>query len=172
MESRTLEDRFADGGEQALADVIERYGPVLLRYCHHILCDYHDAQDAVQITFIKAYDNRHRFRPGTSLHAWLYRLAYTTCIDLLRRRKLQLFTPPTTEPDPGISEELQRALLLLSPEQRALVYNRVIEQRSFDALSVMYGKPAATLRKRYERARKKLAQALQGTAAERGAKSL
>ena len=75
MDAHTLEARFAAGSEQALADAIALYGQPLLRYCHHILCDYHEAQDAVQTTFIKAYDNRSRFRPGTSLSAWLYRLA-------------------------------------------------------------------------------------------------
>ena len=168
MDAHTLEARFAAGSEQALADAIALYGQPLLRYCHHILCDYHEAQDAVQTTFIKAYDHHKRFRPGTSLSAWLYRLAYTTCVDLLRRRKRQLLTPPPVASDPDyIGEDLRRALATLSPEQRALVYSRVIEQRSFDALAVIYGKPAATLRKRYERARKKLAQALAGTPAER-----
>lgn len=158
MDAHTLEERFAAGCEQALADAIALYGQPLLRYCHHILCDYHEAQDAVQTTFIKAYDNHKRFRPGTSLSAWLYRLAYTTCVDMLRRRKHQLLTPPPVAEDPDyIGEDLRRAL----------VYGRVIEQRSFDALAVIYGKPAATLRKRYERARKKLAQALAGTPAER-----
>lgn len=168
MDARPLDERFAEGSEAALADAIALYGQPLLRYCHHILCDYHEAQDAVQTTFIKAYDNHHRFRAGTSLSAWLYRLAYTTCVDQLRRRKRQLVTPPPVSADPDyIGEDLRRALDQLSPEQRALVYSRVIEQRSFDALAVIYGKPAATLRKRYERARKKLAQALAGTPSER-----
>ncbi|MDO4270322.1 MAG: sigma-70 family RNA polymerase sigma factor [Eubacteriales bacterium] len=168
MDAHMLDEQFASGGDDVLAEAIALYGQPLLRYCHHILCDYHDAQDAVQTTFIKAYDNRKRFRAGTSLSAWLYRLAYTTCIDALRRRKLQLFTPPPAAPDPDyIGDDLRRALETLSPEQRALVYGRVIEQRSFDALAVIYGKPAATLRKRYERARRKLAQALEGTPAER-----
>lgn len=169
MDARALDACFATAGEEALNAAIALYGQPLLRYCHHILCDYHEAQDAVQTTFIKAYDNRKRFQNGSSLSAWLYRLAYTTCIDLLRRRRVQLFTPPAAESDPDyIGDELRQALEKLSPEQRALVFGRVIEQRSFEALSVIYGKSAATLRKRYERARKKLAAALTGTAAERG----
>lgn len=128
MDAHTLEERFAAGCEQALADAIALYGQPLLRYCHHILCDYHEAQDAVQTTFIKAYDNHKRFHPGTSLSAWLYRLAYTTCVDMLRRRKHQLLTPPPVAEDPDyIGEDLRRALASLSAEQRALVYGRVIE---------------------------------------------
>ncbi|MGI6182073.1 MAG: RNA polymerase sigma factor [Agathobaculum sp.] len=164
MDAHKLDELFCSGSEQALADVIALYGQPLLRYCHHILCDYHDAQDAVQTTFIKAYDNRSRFQAGSNLGAWLYRLAYHTCVDLLRQRKLHMIPPPAegTETD-YIGEELRQALEQLAPEQRALVYGRVIEERSFDALAVIYGKPAATLRKRYERARKKLALLLQDT---------
>lgn len=164
MDARTLDQQFILGGEQALADAVALYGQPLLRYCHHILCDYHDAQDAVQTTFIKAYDNRERFKPGTSLSAWLYRLAYNTCVDILRQRRLHMPAPQPAASEPDyIGAELRQALEQLSAEQRALVYSRVIEGRSFDALAVIYGKPAATLRKRYERARKKLAQALKDT---------
>ena len=38
-----------------LRNAIQLYGQPLLRYCHNILCDYFEAQDAVQMTFIKAY---------------------------------------------------------------------------------------------------------------------
>ena len=78
MDARTLEERFAAGSEQALADAIALYGQPLLRYCHHILCDYHEAQDAVQTTFVKAWLRRHTLRGGgqDNERAWLYRIAY------------------------------------------------------------------------------------------------
>ena len=56
--------------------------------------------------------------------------------------------------------ELRAALEALSPEERGLVFGRVMEGRSYEELSGIYGKSAATLRKRYERARKKLARLL------------
>lgn len=162
MDAQALSASFASGEEESLAQMIELYGQPLLRYCHHILCDYHEAQDAVQITFCKAYTHRRRFQPGTNLSAWLYRLAYTTCVDLLRRRRRELFIPPSApaeDPD-YIGPELRRALLTLTAEERALVFGRVIEERSYEELSQMLGKSAATLRKRYERARGKLARLL------------
>jgi len=35
-----------------LEDAIRLYTAVLTRYCSGVLCDYHEAQDAVQETFI------------------------------------------------------------------------------------------------------------------------
>ena len=76
-----------NGGEPALIAAIDRYSSSILRYCHNILCDYHDAQDALQITFIKAYQRRYLFKQNMSLSPWLYKIAYTTCVDILRKRK-------------------------------------------------------------------------------------
>lgn len=147
--------------EQELDQIIAQFGQPLLRYCHHILCDYHEAQDAVQTTFIKAWEHKDGFRAGGNRSAWLYRLAYTTCVDVIRRRKRLLFSPPRPTSDPDyIGPELRAALGKLTAEERGLVFGRVMEERSYDELADIYGVNAATLRKRYERARKKLARLL------------
>lgn len=156
-----LDESFANGGEYELECAIKLYGQALLRYCHNILCDYHKAQDAVQITFIKAYEKRKSFKNGSSLSPWLYRIAYTTCMDILRKEKILFFLPKikevTTDPTPDlISDELKAALLKLSGGERALIFSRVIDEKSYKELEEIYQVSAATLRKRYERAKKKL----------------
>lgn len=157
MDETTLSEQFSTGGEEVLAAAITAYGQPLLRYCHHVLCDYHEAQDAVQTAFIKAYESRTRFRNGTNLRAWLYKIAYRVCVDFLRRKKRQLFAPPLAQNPDYIGPELRRALETLSPADRGLVFGRVLEGLSYEELSQIYGKSAAALRKRYERARKRLA---------------
>ena len=141
MDEAELSRAFPIGDGACLEAVIGRYGQALLRYCHHILCDYHEAQDAVQDALLRAWSRRNLFRAGTNLEAWLYKLAYHACIDLLA-----VFS--------------QRAFSALTPEERGLVFGRVMEGRSYEELSQIYGPSAAALRKRYERARKKLALAL------------
>lgn len=163
MEENNLDDTFATGGEYELRCAIEIYGQPLLRYCHNILCDYFEAQDVVQITFVKAYNKRKSFKKGTSLSAWLYRIAYTTCIDLLRKKKLLVFMPKTNNDLRFISDDLKVALLTLSPEERALVFSRVIDEKSYADLESIYHVSAATLRKRYERAKRKLSKILKET---------
>lgn len=147
---------FLNDGEAGLELLMAEYEPSLLRYCHNILCDYHEAQDAIQLTFIKAYNHRTSFRRDMGLSPWLYRIAYTTCIDLMRKRKIRLlFSLPQAESQ-YIPPEIREALLTLCSDDRALVFGRIMENRSFEELEKIHGKSAATLRKRYERARKKL----------------
>ncbi|WP_042349253.1 RNA polymerase sigma factor [Bacillus massiliigorillae] len=161
MEQDNLNHTFTSGGEKELNKAIELYGHSLLRYCHNILCDYYEAQDVVQITFIKAYKKRKHFKKGTSLSAWLYRIAYTTCIDSLRKKKLLFFRHSYKEHDSTfMNEDLKDALSTLSPQDRALVFSRVIDEKSYAELEEIYHIPASTLRKRFERAKKKLATVL------------
>lgn len=166
MDNKHLDWNFATSGENELRSAIELYGQHLLRYCHNVLCDYADAQDAVQITFIKAYNKRKTFRSGTSLIAWLYRIAYTTCIDILRKKKFMIIMPQiqtktnTPMEDEQIGDDLKAALLKLTATERALVFSRVIDEKSYSDLEAIYHVSASTLRKRFERAKTKLAKAL------------
>ncbi|MCL2378162.1 MAG: sigma-70 family RNA polymerase sigma factor [Defluviitaleaceae bacterium] len=149
-----------------LTTVIETHGQAITKYCNSILCDYHEAQDAAQTTFIKAYTKRHQYRPDKGILPWLYKIAFNTCMDTLRKKKfLFLFDTKTPEasyemPDTTMSEELRAALKTLSPKDRALVFNRVIDKLDYKELTTIYNATEAALHKRYQRAKKKLAKAI------------
>ena len=154
--------------EYELEKMIAAHGDGLLRYCHSILLDYHEAQDVVQSTFIKAY-KKIAAKNTEEIHgAWLYKIAYTACIDIFRRKKLlNLFiqqneTKEATTPEYFISENVRSILSQLPPKDRALVFSRAIDGLDYKELVAVYGTNAATLRKRYERAKNKLAKTLEG----------
>lgn len=146
--------------EQELERLVHAYTPALLRYCTGILGSETEAQDAVQQTFIKAWLHRRTLRAdGNNLRAWLYRIAYRTALDMLRAAS-RAASHPTPQPlaqDPGISEELRAALNTLSPLDRALVLERVLDGMDYAALAHIHGYPAPYLRTRYSRAKAKLA---------------
>lgn len=163
MNKEDLDTAFSEGGEEVLEYAIDIYGQALLRYCHNILCDYEDAKDAVQVVFIKAYNNSKRFEKGSRLSAWLYRIAYTTCIDVLRKRRWNIFQGPPVVNEAYMGEALQQALLKLTGEERALLFSRIVDEKSYAELEEIYQVAQSTLRKRYERAKNKLAKTLKQT---------
>ncbi|HIZ49203.1 MAG TPA: RNA polymerase sigma factor [Candidatus Gemmiger excrementavium] len=151
--------------EQELETLVRAYTPALLRYCTGLLGCEADAQDAVQATFIKAWERRHTLRGGgqDNERAWLYRIAYRTALDMLRaaRRAEQRKPPEPLPPDPGITESLRDALNTLDPLDRALVLERVLDGLDYAALARIHQRPAAYLRTRYHRAKRRLAELLQ-----------
>ena len=90
--------------EQELEALVRACTPALLRYCTGLLGCEADAQDAVQATFIKAWERRHTLRGGgqDNERAWLYRIAYRTALDMLRaaRRAEQRKPPEPLPPRP------------------------------------------------------------------------
>jgi len=147
--------------EIELERLISAHGDGLLRYCHSILLDYHEAQDVVQTTYIKTFAKLSAPNASETHGSWLYKIAYTNCIDIIRRKKLQsLFFKAEKEttytPEYFMSENVNRILTKLPPKDRALVYSRAVEGLDYHELENIYGTSAQTLRKRYERARNKL----------------
>lgn len=161
MSDTDIGHRFAVGKEDELEEVINLYGEKLLRYATAILCDYHEAENVVQDVFLSAYQNRTAF-DGSNLSAWLYKITYNRSLNQLKKRRFFFFNEirvaavsPTD--DTGLSDETLRALRRLKPKERALLYGRIMEEQSYEELSLLSGCSPAALRKRYERAKKKLA---------------
>ncbi len=147
--------------EAQLEALVYAYSPALLRYCRGILCSEADAEDAVQLTFIKAWRARAYLKPKQPLQPWLYKIAYHTAIDLLRARKReQTLTMPRAVESGGLSEQSLAALQRLSPFDRALVLGRAVDELSYAELATVLDRPEAYLRTRYARAKKRLAAAL------------
>jgi RNA polymerase sigma-70 factor (ECF subfamily) len=77
--------RFKGGDSTAFEEIVLKYQGRIYNLCRHMLGDAHDAQDAAQGTFIKAYQNLKKFKPESSLYTWLYRIAVNTCLDYKKR---------------------------------------------------------------------------------------
>ena len=148
--------------EEDLELLVKEYSEMLLRYCMGILENDSDAQDAVQTAFIRAWEKRSALRQKNSIRSWLFRIAYRVCLDELRRRRdtEELAEHPELSYeetfDIGMSEELAIALSRLSPLDRAILEERILEGMSFRELSQIHSMPQTALRARYSRARKKV----------------
>jgi len=146
-----------------LETAVTRYGNAILKYCYGVLCNYHDAQDAMQETFIKAHQAKKTLRDPEACATWLYKIAYRTCLNM-RRSKKHLFTPLPTDnsqeayhiEDSFIDPKLLAALQELPPLSRAIFYSRAVDDMDYKQMEALYNTRSATLRKTYERAKTSL----------------
>ena len=76
-----------EGDEAAFDELIGRKTKPLLQFVQRILNDSEEAQDVVQVTFFKVWENRLKFDQRWSPNTWIYRIASNLAIDHLRLRK-------------------------------------------------------------------------------------
>jgi RNA polymerase sigma-70 factor (ECF subfamily) len=63
-----------------------KYAGVLYDKCVRLLADRQEAEDAVQETFMSAYQSLDQFRYGQSHLPWLFRIATNVCLKFIRTR--------------------------------------------------------------------------------------
>jgi RNA polymerase sigma-70 factor (ECF subfamily) len=104
--------------EPGFVQLVERYRPELQVHCYRMLGSFEDSEDLVQETFLRAWRGRATFSPrtGSSLRAWLYRIATNACLDVLRNRPRRIL-PPEVAPaaDPAVPPSAPTDLPWLQP---------------------------------------------------------
>lgn len=160
------------GDRAAFVPMIQEHYEPLFRWLVQMTHDSHLAEDLVQETFLKAFANLRRFKPGTNFRAWLFRIAHNSLISQHRSMKRQ--REPLTA-DVEMEEEIQpldkleqeeeieqisQAIDELPEQFRSAFLLRVNEEYSFREIANILGLSEETARWRVFKARKLLMQSL------------
>jgi RNA polymerase sigma-70 factor (ECF subfamily) len=124
--------------------------------------------DLVQEAFLKAWRSIHRFEGRSSFYTWLYSLTLNLTKYSLRqkgrREEVQLdYDIPSSLPGPGvhyhrteIREQVNAALAKLSPEHRAVVLLKDLEDLQYHEIAEGLNLSIGTVMSRLFYARRKL----------------
>ena len=154
------------GDKNAFMALIEKNQLALYRAAKAILHREEDVEDAVQETFIKAYDHIDELLSGKieSTKAWLMRIAVNTCKDTLRSSWMRhIDNRQEIEALPlsiaSCAEErlaLTQAIMALAPKHREIVLLYYYQDMSLRACAQVLGISAPTATRRLQQAQKKL----------------
>lgn len=162
---------------KAFVRMIAAHDERLRALAYHLLRDRDLMDDVLQEVYTKAFVALPGFRGRSSAGTWLYRITYTTCIDVLRRKRRFTVLPdelvedvrdPAPEPAEQLAEKerLSVALGALPPEQRVAVL--LVDRDGFDYKTVaeILDVPFGTAASRVSAARHALRRALGPTVSE------
>lgn len=76
-----------DGNQTAFKYLVDNYQDRVFNTAIGIVQNAEDAEDVAQEVFIQVYRSIHGFKGESKLSTWLYRIATTRALDLLRSRK-------------------------------------------------------------------------------------
>ncbi len=165
-------DRGA-AGQEAFRILLERHGPMVLSLCRSLIPDSHDADDAVQATFLVLVRKGHAIWVRDSVGPWLYgvagRVARRARRRSLERRRCQVplsndIADASSNGSPASSHDavaaIHQSIADLPANLRAPIVLCALEGLTYDAAARQLGVPEPTLRGRLHRARRRLASRL------------
>ncbi|MFF7443786.1 sigma-70 family RNA polymerase sigma factor [Streptomyces sp. NPDC008122] len=168
---------------------VEPYRGELLAYCYRMLGSFHEAEDLVQETMLRAWKARDRYDGArASVRTWLYRIATNACLTALEGRARRPLPSGLAGPseDPGaplapasdvpwlqpfpdgrfeaeVRADMRLALVaamqVLPPRQRAVLVLREVLEFSAAEVAEQLGTTSAAVNSALQRARSALASA-------------
>jgi len=78
------------GNQIAQMQVYDNYCQAMFTIACRYLNNEEDAKDAMQEGFLKAFTNIESYKPEATFGAWLKRIIINQCLDVLKKRKLEL----------------------------------------------------------------------------------
>jgi RNA polymerase sigma factor (sigma-70 family) len=82
-----LVERILSGEKHLFEIIVKKYNKRLYRVAMAILHDDDEAEDMMQASYLKAYENLHRFEGRSNFSTWLTRIAINECLMRLKKRK-------------------------------------------------------------------------------------
>jgi RNA polymerase sigma-70 factor, ECF subfamily len=171
------------GQNHAFQALVERYQDRVYNVVYRMVNHEEDARDAVQETFLKAYEHLGRFRGESAFYTWLFRIAMNEALNHRRAKQRLRLVQPAEDVEAastgrnqaaGLSDSPQRTLETLETERmvaeaiaeldcehRAAVVLRDIEGLDYGQISVVLSIPPGTVKSRIHRARLILKEKLQ-----------
>jgi len=106
-----LLDLARRGDERAYAMLVEPHRRALHAHCYRMLGSLDDADDALQETLLRAWRALRRFERRSSVRTWLYAIATSSCLQLIRRRpRRRLSHGPAAAPHTAPGEPLSESV--------------------------------------------------------------
>ncbi len=178
----------ASGGDEFLQK-IEQHRDEFYRFILRNVWDSGVADDVFAQAILSAYENRHKYTPGTNFRAWMFRILLNKCY-VANRETGRAFAsldapeagdaaaePPTSHYDviddpetllQTVGDEVYRAIRGLSTAQRTALLLRGVERFSYQEIAEIMEIPVGTVMTHLARGRRKMRHELGEYARARG----
>ena len=155
---------------QAFQRLLKEYQKPLYNHIRNIVLNHDDADDVLQNTFVKVYQNLNKFKGESKLFSWMYRIATNESLTFLNQKAktggvssetLQNKTIDNLKADiyfdgNEIQIKLQKAIMQL-PEKQQLVFKmKYFEELKYEEISEILGTSVGALKASYHHAVKKI----------------
>ncbi|MFT5217451.1 MAG: RNA polymerase sigma factor (sigma-70 family) [Glaciecola sp.] len=111
-------DSILNGDANAFTVLVDRYKDLVFTLALRMMKHREEAEEVAQDTFIKVYKSLNKFKGDSKFSTWIYRVAYNTCLDRLKKNKCQQYTVEINEYTEHQIKTLDNALDKIEAKER------------------------------------------------------
>lgn len=176
MNDYSLIQSFQEGDEFAFVGLYNRFKNPVFAFCLKMLGDRAQAEDVMQETFLRVYENRERLMKTSSFKSWLFTIARNQCLNTIRKSgrtvamypsaKNSLISPDTPISNMEKSEQVEYVtglLARLKPDYREVIILREYQNLSYQEIAAATRSSLSAVKSRLFKARRKLEEMMQET---------
>ena len=150
------------GDRDAFRVLVDSESAAVIRACHRILGDLHEAEDAAQEAFVTAFRGLAGWRAEGPFGAWLTRIAVRIALRRAQKRRDVTWIDPTDPdrpidlpggPDPATTSlraeraaDVRAAVARLDEPYRETIALRFFGEMSLDEIATQTGRPLGTVK--------------------------
>lgn len=135
-----LIDAILAGDTQSFSVLVERYKDLVFTLAIRMLKHREEAEEVSQDTFIKVFRSLNKFKGDSKFSTWIYKVAYNTCLDRLKKHKRAQHVVAIDEYTEHQVMTIDNALDAMEKEERRQAIQGCLQQLPSDdsALLTLY----------------------------------
>ena len=150
---------------EAFAVVMQRYSGLVFSTALSITKDYELAKEVMQLALIKAYQNLHHWRSGTSLAPYLQMITHNQALDTLKNRQkerhndidsVSIIDEDNTKEHHRLLEKMDSAITKLPDDERKIIEMHYYQKLKTKEIAELTGQSESNILVRLHRIRAKL----------------
>jgi RNA polymerase sigma-70 factor, ECF subfamily len=166
------------GDRGAFRVLVDRESAAVVRACHRVLGDAHEAEDVAQEAFVTAFRSLAGWRGDGPFGAWLTRIAIRIALRRVKRRRDVTWIEPAGDAagidvpggiDPAVASlqaeratAVRSAVAKLDEPYREVVALRYFGELTLDEIATQTGRPVGTVKTHLRRGLLRLRTAIDG----------
>ncbi len=125
------------GDSNAFAFLIDKYKDMVFTLAIKMVKSREVAEEVSQDAFLKAYKYLSKFKGDSKFSTWLYKIAYNTCLDAIKKNSNQKNNIPIDEITINYISSVESVLDEIEREERAEIINDCLEQLAEDEKAIL-----------------------------------
>ncbi len=111
-------DKILQGETNTFAVLVDRYKDMIFTLAIKMVKNREEAEEVAQDTFIKIYSSLNKFKGDSKFSTWIYKIAYNTCLDRLKKNKKEDLNISIDEFSAHLIKTMDNALSALEDKER------------------------------------------------------